>query len=172
MTRDEVVQVLELARKAWSLPADTRPGIGALADSVLHQLAQLSLLDAPPNHVLGDRPPAAAPRARTTDPDTSRRAYLDNLPRARSQRRRIMEALCPPDGTALLRFDTPRATADALADQLALPLNSVSTRLSELLAGGWVYANGTQPTHTGTPATAYSITTRGRVALQERSNIE
>jgi hypothetical protein len=90
-----------------------------------------------------------AHKARRFDPPSSQRASLDNAPRRESQRHRIIELMATIQvGKAWL--------AEEIADQLGIPLNSISTRMSELVAGGWVGDAGPKrETRHGEPATTY-----------------
>ena len=67
---------------------------------------------------------------RSTDPSTSRRAAIDNYPRSGSQRQRVLEAVSVQAASGM--------TASELERMLSLPYQSVSTRLSELVRGGWL----------------------------------
>jgi hypothetical protein len=72
------------------------------------------------------------PKARKTDPDTARLAALKNRPRAGSQRARILEVI---EGAAGMLGMTADEVHEALPE---IPLNSLSTRISELKEGGHV----------------------------------
>lgn len=83
-------------------------------------------------------------KARSTDPSTSREAWLKNRPKAESQRGLILAVI--EDAEAGL-------TAEQVHEMLPqLPLNSVSTRISELKQGGWIRTEGTRPTRQGADA--------------------
>ena len=74
-------------------------------------------------------------KARSTDPDTSHESAKIVFPRRPSQRRRIL----------LSFFNVPYdqgQTAWEIHEAVGLPLNSVSTRMSELERGGWVVVKG------------------------------
>jgi len=66
------------------------------------------------------------PRARRTDPETSRRAWIDNLPRAGTQRRRVWDAL---------EARGPSICSD-LCEATGIRWNSASSRISELIRAG------------------------------------
>lgn len=111
----------------------------------------------------GDLP--THPRARSTDPSTAHRAWLENLPRAGSQRDRILRALAlvaRRGGGILTASLRSGLTAGRVAEVTGLPLNSVSTRCSELKAGGWIEVADTARTAQGARAEVYVLTPKGR----------
>lgn len=75
------------------------------------------------------------PKARGSDPDTSKTAALRNEPKRGSQRAQIVELLVRERGGK---------TASDVAERLSIPLNSISTRMSELVRGGWIDIRGTR----------------------------
>lgn len=77
---------------------------------------------------LADQTRPAAGLARSTDPSTSRRAAAAVWPRSGSQRLRLLFAARRRDGI----------TASEACELTGLPYQSASTRLSELVAGGWL----------------------------------
>lgn len=96
------------------------------------------------------------PKARTSDPATSKQANYHNAGRRGSQKRRILDAVAAADVRGL--------TADEAARVTRLPLNSVSTRMSELVRGGFVaYSQGGERrTQRGEKATVYIATPKGK----------
>lgn len=110
--------------------------------------------------LVGEAEPADKPQLGgfTGSSETSRRAALDNYPRAGSQRWRVLRLLRDAGGHG--------ATA------AELPMHSADRRLSELKAGGWVeqarYENDalrTRKTPRGSRAAVYVLTDRARRAL-------
>jgi hypothetical protein len=69
---------------------------------------------------------------RRSDPDTSKKAAFDVVPRAGSQRRKALEALLDHDGLTY-------AGVEAITG-----INGVWKRLSELKQGGWIEVRGTR----------------------------
>ena len=76
----------------------------------------------------------APPRHRKTDPPTSRAAWIDNLPRAGTQRRRIYDFVfgCGDYG----------ATCSEIVDATGIKQCSASTRISELLEKNFIKDSG------------------------------
>lgn len=101
-----------------------------------------------------------SPKARSTDPPTSKAAAVHNRPRASSQRGRLLEAIVFHSNPA----PGPRAryglTAEEAAEATGIRLNSASTRMSELLRGGWIAEHGTRETEAGEQATVYVATAK------------
>lgn len=134
-----------------------RPLLGDQDDLFSAALDPSPPAEAPAPSVTG-----AVPQSRPTDRPTSRQAWLDNLPRARTQRRQIMEAVeRSPHGL----------TAEEAAHATRQPLNSTSTRLSELERGAWVRSDEERFTSNGSPAAVYVLTTKGVEGLRaQRQN--
>lgn len=89
------------------------------------------------------------------DSETSRKAALDNFPRAKSQRRRVLEF-------TLYRRDVG-CTADEAEAAIGLPPQSGSARMVELKQWGWVEPNGEQrPTRNGSMAAVMIATPKAR----------
>jgi hypothetical protein len=105
-----------------------------------------------------------APKVRTSDPDPSREAALQNAPRRSSQRGRILELLCIiPSGRGYL--------AEELSEQTGIPLNALSTRMSELVKGGWANTHGLKrETKHGVVATTYQATMKARLHFREQAD--
>jgi hypothetical protein len=82
-----------------------------------------------PGEVIG----TATPKHRKTDPAASRKADLQNLPVRDSQRWKVLRYL-----SSL----TSGKTASEIAEGTGIPLNSISTRMSELVQGGWAEVRG------------------------------
>jgi hypothetical protein len=99
----------------------------------------------------------AQSKARATDPATSKRAARESEPRRSSQRGRILRYLL--DRQDLL-VRSPHA--DQIADALDLPLSSVSTRMSELLRGGWVVEHTPTQGPLGQPKMTYRASAKAR----------
>lgn len=103
------------------------------------------------------------PKARATDPATSRKASLDNLPRRDNQHGKLLEVIAlAPDGM------TAEEACKAAGD---LRLNSGSTRLSELVRAGWLdfSEDDTRPTTSGSEAGIYRASKK---AMDERERGE
>jgi DNA-binding MarR family transcriptional regulator len=84
--------------------------------------------------------------------ETSRQAALDNYPRAKTQRWRVLLAI----------FHRPR-TRDALAQTLNLGDSSVDARVWELLRGGFVLESDERcRTRAGSEAAVLMVTSKGR----------
>jgi DNA-binding MarR family transcriptional regulator len=71
------------------------------------------------------------PKVRKTDPETAQQAWIKIIPKVGTQRYRLLEALRIGD-----------STQDELAAMTGMKINSVSTRLSELLKAGWIEVTG------------------------------
>lgn len=157
MRRDEAAQLLALAHEeVGRLPASHRQHVlNVWAETVGFEDAQLQL-QANPEPAVAAAPALdpQGPKARSADPSTSHRASLDNAPRRESQRGRILELLATQSvGKAWL--------AEEIAEQTGIPLNSVSTRMSELERGNWVSGTGPKRrTKAGEMATSYVPTPR------------
>lgn len=99
--------------------------------------------------------PAPETKARRSDPSTSKAAALAALPRAGTQRLRVLEAL----------LSGPK-TADEIARWTGISYVSVSTRVSELVTGGWAYRTGeTAVTSAGGSGEVVRLTGRAREQL-------
>lgn len=95
------------------------------------------------------------PKARSGDPDTSKLAALRNEPRRGTQRATILGWLRVYAGHGDGR------TADEIAIVAGLPLNTVSTRMSELERGGHVEKTGERrKTRAGGEANVYRAVTK------------
>lgn len=95
------------------------------------------------------------------DSSTSRRAALDNYPRAGSQRHRIIEAL--------YRAYRGELTRDGIAEELGLQHQSVDPRVLELIRGGWVQETPREkPTRTGSKAKLLELTSKARAHITNR----
>jgi hypothetical protein len=160
MTRDEAQKLLQVAQdELGGIPHGHQTHVlNAYAQLYgFDDDAQLRLAEPHSREVAAPtpiRPQPTVPRetvakARASDPATSHKAALDNAPRRSSQRGRILETLVTVQvGKAWL--------AEEISDQTGLPLNSVSTRMSELVAGEWVSGAGPKrQTRNGEMATAY-----------------
>jgi len=111
------------------------------------------LLDA-----LGVKPETLSegPKARSTDPPTSKTAALRNKPRAGTQRDRLLSAVASTARHGM--------TAEEAALRTGIRLNSASTRMSELLRGGHVMESpDTRKTSGGEQAVVYIATAHSRV---------
>lgn len=89
--------------------------------------------------------PSAETKTRHSDPSTSRNAAKLAYPRGEGQRRRILEAIADSDHGL---------TADEASLATGIPYVSCSTRISELLQGGWAVRSGTRLTRNGASADA------------------
>jgi hypothetical protein len=83
------------------------------------------------------------PKARTSDPDTAKLAALRNKPKRGSQRAKIVDLLVDEARAAGGVAGFRGITASGIANRLSIPLNSISTRMSECERGGWVAVRGT-----------------------------
>jgi hypothetical protein len=119
----------------------------SLLTTTAEQLQQCQTQRQRPEREMGDQP-----KTRKADQAHVRETALRNAPRRGSQRDLIVRQLW--------RSAVPR-TAEQLADSTGIPLNSVSTRMSELLVGGWVEERGTARTQHGGRATIYRLTLKG-----------
>jgi hypothetical protein len=134
----------QLRRKAdgWD-PGPFRDGLIASLNAVAREMRLDELGDPTANHTIPGR------RA------TSRSAALDALPRAGTQRWRVLHALA----------DQP-STDEQLAGRLRLRTNTIRPRRLELLEGGWVCDSGDRfPTPMGNPAIVWTLTAEGRARL-------
>lgn len=73
------------------------------------------------------------PKFRKSDPDTSRKGWLDNLPRSGTQRRRIYDYVLNCE-IGVICSDVVQATG--------IKWNSASTRISEMVQMGYLEENG------------------------------
>jgi hypothetical protein len=111
------------------------------------------------------RAEGAAHRARTTDPATSHAAAEDTRVTRENQRGRIVAACA----RWIADVNTIRAaagrtlpTAEQLTEYTGIPLNSVSTRLSELCDAGYLrVADDHGRTAAGHRASRYDVTEKG-----------
>jgi hypothetical protein len=89
------------------------------------------------------------PKSRTADPNTSKQAAWENAPRRGTQRAKILRLLIldhKGDGSGLNRHEIQKYLPE-------IPIDSLSTRMSELKQGGWAYATGeTRKTQHGVDA--------------------
>lgn len=92
------------------------------------------------------------PKARTTDPSTSKLAALRNQPRSGTQRAKLLAAV------KSARFEG--MTAEQAAAAARIRLNSASTRMSELMRGGHIVESATlrRKTSGGEQAMVYIAT--------------
>ena len=81
----------------------------------------------------GQVPVPEAPKHRSSDPQASKKADLQNVPVRNSQRWKVLRYLSSV---------TSGKTASEIAEATGMPLNSISTRMSELVQGGWAVVNG------------------------------
>lgn len=84
---------------------------------------------------IGRKGTGVGAKVRSTDPTTSRLAFLSNQPRAGTQRAKLLEAV------KSARFDG--MTAEQAATAAGIRLNSASTRMSELMRGGHIVESTT-----------------------------
>lgn len=92
-------------------------------------------------------PPTA--KARRSDPSSARRAAVLAFPRQQNQRRRLLEAVRTLGG----------ATYEEAANATGIAGVSASTRLTELLDGGWLQRTAdTRPTSNGGDASVLVLT--------------
>lgn len=102
------------------------------------------------------------PKHRTTDPDTSRLAALRNVPRRTSQRARILRCVITAGHNGM--------TYSELAATLGIPGVSVSTRISELVAGEWLIPTShTRPTENGGDAAVVIASAKALEAFYENA---
>lgn len=88
-------------------------------------------------------------------PETEREAAKLAFPRTGSDRLRVL--------VLLLDRGDRGATDEEIAEELGLRLYTAAPRRNELKRDGWVEASGDKrPTTTGTPATVWVVTARGR----------
>jgi hypothetical protein len=89
------------------------------------------------------------PKARSTDPSTSKEAALRNKPRAGTQRAKLLGAIVAAGPRGM--------TAEEASRDTGIRLNSASTRMSELIRGGWITesAGGQRRTSGGEKAIVY-----------------
>lgn len=92
--------------------------------------------------------------------ETSRKAALDNYPRAGSQRRRVL--------LEIARGQEHGRTREELATRLELDDNSVRPRVVELVNGGFIReTDKTRPTKAGSEASVLALTMKGMLALRD-----
>jgi hypothetical protein len=99
-------------------------------------------------------------KSRGSDPDTSRRAALANLPLKHTQRREILD----------IHLAYPAGLIDDELDQLTdIRLNSLTTRRSELFLGGWLEDSGLQrKARTGIFQIVWRVTEKAKEATNEQ----
>lgn len=99
-------------------------------------------------------------KARSGDPDTSKRAAFANLPLKGTQRREILDIhLANPKGL----------TDDELSQLTSIRLNSLTTRRSELYQGGWLEDSGLErKARTGISQVVWRVTDKALALLHER----
>lgn len=133
MKRAEAAKLLAVAHDELEvIPRGHREHVLNVYDE-LHGFedSQLRLLDAPAARPTHDQVPEDEPDESAQE----RRIRLEAAPADGSQRHRILETLLTVQvGKAWL--------AEEVAEQTGFPLNSVSTRMSELDTGGWVSSAG------------------------------
>lgn len=112
-----------------------------------------------PQMALGEAVPDT-PKSRSTDPPTSKAAAVHNRPRAGSQRARLLEAIVFHSNPAPSPRTRYGLTAEEAAEATGIRLNSASTRMSELLRGGWISEHGERRTEAGENATVYVATAK------------
>ena len=154
LDRGDAMLLLEVADEVLGVPVTA----GHRADIIQAWIAKRDERQGPQLQ-LGEAVPES-PKARSTDPSTSKEAAVHNRPRAGSQRARLLEAIVfhstPGPGPR------PRngLTAEEAAKQTGIRLNSASTRMSELLRGGWIEESGQRRTEAGENATVYVATAK------------
>lgn len=93
--------------------------------------------------------------SRATDPDTSRKAALQNMPRSGSQRHRALVAIVAAGEHGL--------TGHEVAETTGIEYRSVTPRLRELKDGGWIEdADFTRTTNLNAEAHVLIATDKGR----------
>ncbi len=107
--------------------------------------------------------PGAQPKARHTDPQTAKAAAQRQTTRRLSQPRRLLVEMSN-------QWWAPK-TAEQLAEATGMPINSASTRMSELVKAGLVEERGTRRTRNGAPAVTYAITSDGIAAAQSLEGV-
>ncbi len=107
--------------------------------------------------------PGHNPKARHTDPQTAKAAAQRQTTRRLSQPRRLLVEMSN-------QWWAPK-TAEQLAEATGMPINSASTRMSELLKSGLVEERGTRRTRNGAPAVTYAITSDGIAAAQSLEGV-
>lgn len=125
---------------------------------------QLSLFDhtshSPELHL---PPEDQTPGVRTTDPTTSHDAWQSLTTKLPKQRALILVAVCR------YSISTDGVTAPQLARLLDRQQSVMSKRLSELVAAGLLYEDGTRLGDSGRQVTIYQPTTAGLAAAAELS---
>lgn len=158
MYRKEAIQLLtvlsEQLDEAAKAGGKIRRNLGVKTADVLDAYAAKYGFDVAQQQLAA----STGPKSRTTDPNTSKTANYHNAGRRGSQKRRILEAVVEAGVRGL--------TADEAAKVTRLPLNSVSTRFSELVRGGFVVYSqgGERRTERGEKATVYIPTPKGQAA--------
>lgn len=99
---------------------------------------------------------AAAIKARSTDPDTSKASARQNLVRRDNQRGRIVRVL--------VEADTPLLPDDVVS-RTGIPLNSVTTRMAELVRGGWAVECDPRTTQRGGRGLTYAPSDKAKRAV-------
>lgn len=154
LLRAEARELLGFARRAWGLVPAAAEELEAVVLSWIEQrvdpVSQIELGEVPEDR----------PKARTSDPTTSQAAAQNGVSIRRGQRRRILEILLEQ-----WRGAGGGLTAEEVSERASIPLNSASTRLSEL-SGRWVRQQGTRLTSTNTAARVYVITIEAIEALE------
>lgn len=91
----------------------------------------------------------AAGGFRVTDPNTSKKAAFDAIPRSGTNRRKALEAVVSSLGAGMTYAEVEEATG----------INGVWKRLSELKDGGWIVVSGQRRVpKTGSDADVYVAT--------------
>ncbi len=156
MERPEALQLLEVTDQVLGVPV-TAGHRDAIVQAWEELRADAASEDGEDQLRLSESVPAPTinPKSRSTDPRTSKAAALANKPRAGSQRARLLEAIVGRDPTGMTAEQASRATS--------IRLNSASTRMSELMRGGWIQESGeTRRTSTGERAIVYVATEKAR----------
>ena len=103
-------------------------------------------------------PEPASSKARATDPSTSRAAARLAFPKQGTVKLRILAAL---------RLCDDGATARQLSELTGLEYTTVSTRITDLIDGSWLYRTGTtRRTSTGRQAVVVAVTDLAREKLE------
>lgn len=153
LDRGDAMLLLETADEVLGVPVTA----GHRADIL--QAWQAKLAERDPQLRLGEAVPET-PKVRSTDPPTSKAAAVNNRPRAGSQRARLLEVVVFHSDPAPGPRPKYGVTAEEAAKATGIRLNSASTRMSELLRGGWVAEQGERETEAGEKATVYVATAK------------
>jgi hypothetical protein len=95
--------------------------------------------------------------------ETSRAAAISNYPRSGSQRHRVLLTIARGQHGA---------TADEIAEEMGVGLNSVRPRIVELREGGWIKdTRMTRKTPTGADATVMVLTTKGQRYVNDKEYV-